>query len=88
MNPGGGCTLKRGQDGDVEEYFAKTTGHGYNDMIALPTLTKESIIDNLAKRFKVMHAPHAAVSDAEPCHVRAFLVSAGRSEPRFCTLAV
>ena len=47
------CDLPRGKDGSVEEYFAKTTGYGYNDMISLPTLTKESILDNLSRRFKV-----------------------------------
>ena len=61
MSGGGGCTLKRGQDGSVEEYFAKTNGHGYNDMIALPTLTKESIIDNLSRRFKVTQKPCCCV---------------------------
>ena len=47
------CDLPRGKDGSVEEYFAKTTGYGYNDMISLPTLTKDSILENLKRRFKV-----------------------------------
>ena len=42
-----------GQDGDAKEFFAKVTGFGYNDMISLPTLTKDSILDNLKRRFKV-----------------------------------
>ena len=46
------CDLGRGKDGSPEEYFAKTTGFGYNDMISLPTLTRETIMDNLQKRFK------------------------------------
>ena len=47
------CTLKMGQDGDPSEYFPKVTGFGYNDMISLPTLTKDSILENLKRRFKV-----------------------------------
>ena len=47
------CTLKMGKDGDAGEFFAKVTGYGYNDMISLPTLTKDSILDNLKRRFKV-----------------------------------
>ena len=66
MSGGGGCTLGRGQDGSVEEYFAKTNGHGYNDMIALPTLTKESIIDNLSRRFKVTHTPCCCCARCRP----------------------
>ncbi len=46
------CTLGRGVDGNASEFFAKTQGFGYNDMISLPTLTKDSILDNLHKRFK------------------------------------
>ena len=46
-------TLKPGQEGDAGEFFAKVTGYGYNDMISLPTLTKDSILDNLKRRFKV-----------------------------------
>ena len=46
------CDLPRGKDGDAGEYFAKTSGYGYNDMISLPTLTRETIMDNLSKRFK------------------------------------
>ena len=52
-------TLKNGQDGDPSEYFAKVTGYGYNDMISLPTLTKDSILDNLKRRFKVTPPRHA-----------------------------
>ena len=47
------CVLARGKDGHVENYFARTSGYGCNDMISLPTLTKESIIENLSRRFKV-----------------------------------
>jgi len=49
-------TLKAGQDGDPATFFAKVTGFGHNDMISLPTLTKESILDNLKRRFKVRTA--------------------------------
>ena len=45
-------TLKPGQEGDAGEFFAKVTGYGYNDMISLPTLTKDSILENLKRRFK------------------------------------
>merc|ERR1719482_813733 len=47
------CTLKPGQDGDPAVFFGKTTGYGYNDMISLPTLTKDSLLENLKKRFKM-----------------------------------
>ena len=47
------CTLGRGKDGDPATFFAKASGYGYNDMITLPTLTKESILENLKRRFKV-----------------------------------
>lgn len=47
------CSLGRGQDGNAPDFFAKTAGYGFNDMIALPTLTKDSILDNLHRRFKV-----------------------------------
>ena len=47
------CTLKMGQDGDPAVFLPKVTGFGYNDMISLPTLTKDSILDNLKRRFKV-----------------------------------
>ena len=47
------CTLGKGQDGDPAEFFPKVHGFGYNDMISLPTLTKESILENLKRRFKV-----------------------------------
>jgi hypothetical protein len=46
------CQLKYGEDGDEKVFLAKVTGYGYNDMISLPTLTKDSILDNLKKRFK------------------------------------
>ena len=46
------CTLKMGEDGDPATFFAKVTGNGYNDMISLPTLTKDSILENLHQRFK------------------------------------
>ena len=47
------CTLAPGQDGDPSAFFSKVTGFGYNDMISLPTLTKESILENLKRRTKV-----------------------------------
>ena len=47
------CNLPPGADGDAGAFFAKVTGFGYNDMISLPTLTKESILENLKRRFKV-----------------------------------
>eukprot|EP00966_Prymnesium_polylepis_P048338 1119793-Prymnesium_polylepis.1 len=47
------CTLPMGADGDAREFFGKVTGYGFNDMISLPTLTKESILENLRRRFKV-----------------------------------
>jgi len=46
------CTLPPGADGDAPTFFSKVTGYGYNDMISLPTLTKESILENLKRRFK------------------------------------
>ena len=46
------CDLPMGADGNAGEFFAKVAGFGYNDMISLPTLTKEAILDNLKKRFK------------------------------------
>ena len=52
------CTLKMGQDGDPSEFFTKVTGFGYNDMISLPTLTKDAILDNLKRRFKVRRPFH------------------------------
>ena len=53
MAPFEPCTLKMGQEGDPATFFGKTTGYGYNDMISLPTLTKESLVENLKRRFKV-----------------------------------
>jgi len=46
------CNLPRNADGNPQEFFAKTAGYGYNDMISLPTLTKDSILENLGRRFK------------------------------------
>lgn len=46
------CTLPPGADGDPAVFFSKVTGYGYNDMISLPTLTKESILENLKRRFQ------------------------------------
>ena len=60
-------TLGRNQDGNPSDFFAKTTGYGYNDMIALPTLTKDSILENLGRRFKV----HRAVLLAHHAHAKA-----------------
>ena len=53
MAPFEPCTLKMGQDGDEKVFLSKVTGTGYNDMISLPTLTKDSILENLKRRFKV-----------------------------------
>ena len=47
------CTLRMGEEGDPSVFFQKVTGYGYNDMISLPTLTKDSILENLKRRFKV-----------------------------------
>ena len=44
--------LPRGKEGDPEEFFAKNTGYGYNDLCALPRLSKDAILSNLKKRFK------------------------------------
>ena len=63
MAPFEPCTLKMGQDGDAKEFFAKVTGFGYNDMISLPTLTKDSILDNLKRRFKVRARIRCAISN-------------------------
>ena len=46
------CDLPPGADGDPSVFFSKVTGFGFNDMIALPTLTKESLLQNLERRFK------------------------------------
>ena len=62
------CTLKMGQDGDPAEFLPKVTGFGYNDMISLPTLTKDSILENLKRRFKVRSgqtAPRCADADQQ-----------------------
>ena len=71
------CTLKPGQDGDAATFFGKVTGFGYNDMISLPTLTKDSILDNLKRRFKVRSARAAARGDGG-----APRAAAGRSRAR------
>ena len=42
-------TLRQGQT--PREFFSTHVGFGYNDMITLPTLTKDSLLDNLRKRF-------------------------------------
>ena len=47
------ASIAPGADGDASAFFAKVTGFGYNDMISLPTLTKESILENLKRRYKV-----------------------------------
>ena len=47
------CTLARNEDGDPAIFIPKVQGYGYNDMISLPTLTKDSLVENLKKRFKV-----------------------------------
>jgi myosin heavy subunit len=47
------CTLGRSDEGPPELFFPKLRGAGYNDMIDLPTLTVESLLDNLKTRFKV-----------------------------------
>ena len=60
------CTLGRGVDGNASEFFAKTQGFGYNNMISLPTLTKDSILDNLHKRFKARARVHARSRTIRP----------------------
>ena len=57
-------TLRPGQDGDPATFFAKVTGFGYNDMISLPTLTKDSILDNLKRRFKARRATRSGTGPA------------------------
>ena len=73
------CDLPRGKDGNAEEYFAKTTGFGYNDMISLPTLTKESIMENLSRRFKVR--PAAALGSRALPGSRSASVAARWADP-------
>ena len=78
------CTLGRNQDGDPAEFFAKTAGFGYNDMISLPTLTKDSILDNLKKRFKVRarraaRARLAPTAGRSPCLPLPPLISSVRT---------
>ncbi len=57
MPPFEPCTLAPGADGDPKTFFTKVTGFGYNDMISLPTLTKDSILENLKRRFKARPCP-------------------------------
>ena len=81
MAPFEPCSLKSGQDGDPTVFFGKTTGYGYNDMISLPTLTKDSILENLKRRFKVSagcHKPYPTVSG--------LCLTAGKSKQRPRTL--
>ena len=40
------CDLGRGKDGSPEEYFAKTTGFGYNDMISLPSADERRHVES------------------------------------------
>eukprot|EP00966_Prymnesium_polylepis_P216450 5010798-Prymnesium_polylepis.2 len=61
------CTLAPGADGDAGAFFAKVTGYGYNDMISLPTLTKESILENLKRRFKVNRITSCHLLVRLPC---------------------
>ena len=44
--------LAKNQDGDPDEFVAKFNGYGYNDLCALPRLSKDAILSNLKKRFK------------------------------------
>ena len=39
-------------DGDIEEFLAKFSGFGHNDLCLLPRLSKDAILSNLKKRFK------------------------------------
>ena len=50
------CTLGRGKDGDPATFFARRR-YGYSDMITLPTLTKESILENLSRRSRCRPPP-------------------------------
>ena len=43
--------LPKGKEGDPDEFFGKLKGFGYNDLCALPRLSKEAILSNLKKRF-------------------------------------
>ena len=43
--------LPKGKEGDPDEFFEKFKGYGYNDLCALPRLSKEAILSNLKKRF-------------------------------------
>ena len=77
------CNLPMGADGDPAAFFSKVTGFGYNDMISLPTLTKESILENLKRRFKVrgcLRSARAPVHPRTPTNERA-----ARRSLRLCT---
>ena len=76
------CTLGRGKDGDPATFFAKASGYGYNDMITLPTLTKESILENLSRRFKVPPAARPPPAASRPPPARAPAARATASPPR------
>ena len=58
------CDLPMGAEGNAGEFFAKVAGFGYNDMISLPTLTKDSILDNLKRRFKARRATRSGTGPA------------------------
>ena len=75
------CTLGRGKDGDPATFFAKASGYGYNDMITLPTLTKESILENLSRRFKVRPAARRFVGGDKRA-LRAIGLGGGRRHER------
>ena len=46
------CSLGRNGEGNADTFLKRNHGYGYNDMIALPTLTKDSLLENLARRYK------------------------------------
>ena len=62
MAPFAPCTLGRNEDGDPAVFLPKVTGYGYNDMISLPTLTKDSLTENLKRRFMVRGPPRLTAS--------------------------
>ncbi len=64
MPPFEKCTLKMGEDGDMSVFLGKVSGYGYNDMISLPTLTKDSLTENLKRRFMVRGPPRLTASTA------------------------
>jgi myosin-1 len=43
--------MPKAREGDVHAFVGKFTGFGFNDMCALPTLSKDAILANLKKRF-------------------------------------